>query len=222
MRMGAAQRKALLKDLFTTGGDGIGVSYLRVSIGASDMNERVYSYDDLPAGETDAEMAKFSLGPDRADVIPVLKEILSIRPEVKILGSPWSAPAWMKTNDDVKGGELKPEYYGAFAKYFVKYVEGMRAEGIAIDAITIENESLNPKNTPSMVMFAQEQNTFIAKDLGPAFEKAGIRTKILLYDHNADVPSYPLSILGDPAANKYVDGTAFHLYWPGERADSGA
>ena len=88
----------------------------------------------------------------------------------------------------------------------------MRAEGIAIDAITIENEPLNPKNTPSMVMFAQEQGTFIAKDLGPAFEKAGIRMKILLYDHNPDVPSYPLSILGEPAASKYVDGTAFHLY----------
>jgi glucosylceramidase len=212
MRMGAAQRAALLKRLFTTGDDGIGVSYLRVSIGASDMNERVYSYDDLPAGESDAEMAKFSLGPDRADVIPVLKEIVAIRPGIKILGSPWSAPAWMKTNDDVKGGELKPEYYGAFAKYFVKYIEGMRAEGIAIDAITVENEPLNPKNTPSMVMFAQEQDTFIAKDLGPAFEKAGIRTKILLYDHNPDVPSYPLSILGDPAASKYVEGTAFHLY----------
>jgi glucosylceramidase len=212
MRMGAAQRTALLKELFTTDGDGIGVSYLRVSIGASDMNERVYSYDDLPPGETDVAMAKFNLGPDRADVIPVLKEILAIRPGIKILGSPWSPPEWMKTNDDVKGGELRPEYYGAFAKYFVKYIEAMRAEGIAIDAITVENEPLNPKNTPSMVMFAQEQDTFIAKDLGPAFEKAGIRTKILLYDHNPDVPSYPLSILGDPAASKYVDGTAFHLY----------
>src|ERR1035441_7413874 len=199
MRMGAAQRVALLKKLFTTGDDGIGVSCLRVSIGASDMNERVYSYDDLPAGETDVVNAK-------------LKESLAIRPGIKILGSPWSAPAWMKTNDDVKGGELKSEYYGAFAKYFVKYIEAMRAEGIAIDAITIENEPLNPKNTPSMVMFAQEQDTFIAKDLGPAFEKAGIRTKILLYDHNPDVASYPLSILGDPAASKYVDGTAFHLY----------
>ena len=106
-------------------------------------------------------------------MIPVLKEILAIRPGIKILGSPWSAPAWMKTNNDVKGGELKPEYCGAFAKYFVKYIEDMRAEGISIDAITIENEPLNPKNTPSMVMFAQQQDTFIAKDLGPAFEKAG-------------------------------------------------
>ena len=212
MRMGATQRAALLKQLFTTGENGIGVSYLRLSIGASDMNERVFSYDDLPPGETDVEMAKFDLGPDRADVIPVLKEILAIRPEIKILGSPWSAPAWMKTNNHVKGGELKPEYYGAFAKYFVKYIGAMRAEGIAIDAITIENEPLNPKNTPSMAMFAQEQDTLVAKDLGPAFEKAGIRTKILLYDHNPDVLSYALSILGDPAASKYVDGTAFHLY----------
>src|SRR5580700_5741143 len=212
MRMGAAQRTALLKELFTTSGDGIGVSYLRVSIGASDMNERVYSYDDLPTGESDVEMAKFSLEPDRADVIPVLKEILAIRPGIKILGSPWSAPAWMKTNDDVKGGELKPEYYGAFAKYFVKYIKAMRAEGIPIDAITVENEPLNPKNTPSMVVFAKEEDTIIAHDLGPAFQKAGIRTKILLYDHNPDVLSYPLSILGDPGASKYVDGTAFHLY----------
>jgi len=212
MRMGAAQRSALLKELFTRGDGGIGVSYLRVSIGASDMNERVYSYDDLPPGETDVDMAKFDLGPDRADVIPVLKEILAIVPDIKILGSPWSAPAWMKSNGDVKGGELKPEYYGAFAKYFVKYIEAMRTEGITIDAITVENEPLNPKNTPSMVMFAEEQDTFIAHDLGPAFQKAGIRTKILLYDHNPDVLSYPLSILADAAASKYVDGTAFHLY----------
>jgi glucosylceramidase len=212
MRMSAPHRTTLLKELFTAGADGIGVSYLRLSIGSSDMNERVFSYDDLPAGETDVEMAKFNLGPDLADVVPVMKEILAIRPGIKILGSPWSAPAWMKTNDEVKGGELKPEYYDAFAKYFVKYIEAMRAQGITIDAITIENEPLNPKNTPSMVMFAPQQDTFIAKHLGPAFEKAGIRTKILLYDHNPDVPSYPLSILSDPAASKYVDGAAFHLY----------
>ena len=212
MRMSPPKRAALLKELFTTGDDGIGVSYLRLSIGSSDMNERVFSYDDLPPGETDVQMAKFDLGPDRADVIPVLKEILAIRPEIKILGSPWSPPAWMKTNNDVKGGELKPEFYGAFAKYFVKYIEAMRSEGIAIDAITIENEPLNPKNTPSMAMFAQQQDTFVARDLGPAFQKTGIRTKILLYDHNPDVLSYALSILGDSAASKYVDGTAFHLY----------
>jgi len=113
----------------------------------------------------------------------------------------------MKTNGKSKGGSLKPEYYDAYAAYLVKYIEGMKSEGISIDTLTIENEPLNPKNTPSMVMFAPEEGTFIAEHLGPAFQRAGIHTKILLYDHNPDVPSYPLSILANPAASKYVDGT---------------
>ncbi len=212
MQMTQDRRAELLKSLFTTEGDGIGVSYLRVSIGSSDMNDHVYSYDDMPAGETDPHLDKFSLAADEATVIPVLKEILAIDPDVKILGSPWSAPAWMKTNDAVKGGNLKPEYYGAYAQYLVKYVEGMKAQGITINAITVENEPLNPKNTPSMVVFAPEEDAFIAKFLGPAFEKDGIKTEIQVYDHNPDVTSYPLSILADPAASKYVSGTAFHLY----------
>ncbi len=210
MRMEPGPRADLLKDLFATGS--AGVSYLRVTIGASDMNERVYSYDDLSKGETDVDLARFSLGPDRAEVIPVLKQILAINPAIKILGSPWSAPAWMKTNDRVKGGYLRPEYYGAYAAYFVKYIEEMKSEGVPIAAITVQNEPLNPKNTPSMVMFVAEEDSFIAKYLAPAFQRAGITTKILLYDHNPDVLSYPLSILEDPAASKYVDGTAFHLY----------
>ncbi len=212
MHMSAPARASLLKQLFSTDGDGIGVSYLRVSIGSSDMNAKVYSYDDMPAGETDPTLAKFSLAPDEIDVIPALKEILALNPKIKILGSPWSAPAWMKTNDKSKGGALKPEYYKAYAQYFVKYVEGMKAAGITIDAITVQNEPLNPKNTPSMAMFAQQEDNFIKDALGPAFKKAHIRTKILIYDHNPDVTSYALSILKDPDASKYVDGSAWHLY----------
>jgi glucosylceramidase len=212
MRMSPEKRSALLHELFRTDGNNIGVSYLRVSIGASDMNDHVFSYDDLPEGQTDPTLAKFNLGPDLKDVIPVLKEVLAINPKIKILGSPWSAPAWMKTNDNVKGGELKPEYYGAYATYFIKYIQGMKAEGILIDAITTQNEPLNPKNTPSMVMQAPEQDLFIKKDLGPAFQKAGVTTKIILYDHNCDRPDYPISILKDPDAYPYVDGSGFHLY----------
>ena len=210
MHMESGPRAELLHLLFAP--DNTGVSYLRVTIGASDMNERVYSYDDLSKGETDADLAKFTLGPDRADVIPVLKEILAINPTIKILGSPWSAPPWMKTNDRVKDGHLRREFYGAYAAYFVKYIEQMKAEGIPIAAVTVQNEPLNPKNTPSMVMFAEEEDTFIGRYLGPAFQNAGITTRILLYDHNPDVLSYALSILADPAASKYVDGTAYHLY----------
>ncbi len=212
MRMEPGPRAELLKELFGSEGNTVCVSYLRLTIGASDMNERVYSYDDLPSGETDVNLAHFSLDPDRADVIPVLKQILAINPAIKILASPWSAPPWMKTNGRTKDGHLKPEYYGSYAAYFVKYIEQMKAEGISITAITIQNEPLNPKNTPSMVMFADEEDTFIAKYLAPAFRQAGITSKILLYDHNPDVLSYVLSILQDPDAGKYVDGSAFHLY----------
>jgi len=142
----------------------------------------------------------------------VLKEILAINPKIKILASPWSAPLWMKTTGKAQGGVLLPEYFPAYAKYWVKYIQGMKAEGITIDALTIENEPLNEKNTPSMLMLESEQDDFIAHDLGPAFQKAGIKTKILLYDHNLDHPAYVLSILKDPDARKYVDGSAWHLY----------
>ncbi len=212
IHMEADKRAALLHELFTTDGNGIGVSYLRVSVGSSDMNDHVYSYDDLPQGETDVDMAKFSIEPDRADVIPVLKEILAINPKIKILASPWSAPLWMKTTGVARGGVLKPEYFDAYAKYFVKYVEAMKAEGITIDTLTVQNEPLNEKNTPSMLMLESEQADFIEKHLGPAFQKAGIKTKIVLYDHNLDHPAYPLSILKEHKASKYVDGTGFHLY----------
>ena len=212
IRMSATSRAALLQELFGTEGTNIGISYLRVSIGASDLNERVFSYNDLPEGETDPEMTRFDLGPDRTDVIPVLKEILAINPAIKILGSPWSPPPWMKTNGDTRGGSLKPECYDAYAKYFVKYIQGMKAEGIRIDAITVQNEPLHPGNNPSLLMVAADQAIFIKNHLGPAFKKSGIDTKIILYDHNADRPDYPISILNDPEAKKYSDGSAFHLY----------
>lgn len=210
--MDSEPRAALLKELFATEGDGIGISYLRVSVGASDMNDHVYSYDDLPAGQTDVKMEKFNLAPDQADVIPVLKQILSINPKIKILASPWSAPLWMKTTGVARGGVLKPEYFDAYALYWVKYIDAMKSQGITIDAMTVQNEPLNEKNTPSMLMLESEQADFIANHLGPAFKKARIETRIVLYDHNLDHPSYPLAILKDKKANKYVDGTGFHLY----------
>jgi glucosylceramidase len=212
IRMSPASRASLLKDLFTTGGTHIGGSYLRVSIGASDLSDHVYSYDDLPDGQTDTAMAHFDLGPNKKDVIPVLKEILKIDPSIKILGSPWSAPTWMKTNHDTRGGSLLPEYYRAYAKYLVKYINTMQRQGIPIDAITIQNEPLHPGNNPSMYMPAGQEGAFIKKALGPAFRRAKLKTKIIIYDHNADRPDYPDSILNDPEAAKYVDGSAFHLY----------
>lgn len=210
--MSAAARAKILNELFAFDANNIGVSYLRISIGASDLDAAPFSYNDLPAGETDPEMLQFSIDPDRAHLIPVLKEILTINPDIKIMGSPWSPPTWMKTNGATIGGELKSMYYDAYALYFVKYIEAMAAEGITIDAITIQNEPLHPGNNPSMYMPAEDQAEFIKSSLGPAFEEAGITTKIIIYDHNADRTDYPISILNDPEAKKYVDGSAFHLY----------
>ena len=208
----AADRAALLKELFATDSTWLGVSYLRISIGASDLSSQVYTYDDLPGGQTDPNMDQFSLAPEQSSLVPLLKEILAVNPSLKILGSPWTAPSWMKDNNSPVGGSLRPAYYDAYAKYFVKYVQGMAAQGVPIDAVTLQNEPLNPNNNPSMVMQAADQAAFIRNSVGPAFAAAGLATKIICYDHNADRPDYPIAVLTDAGARPYVDGSAFHLY----------
>ena len=211
-KLNTNDRTALLRELFLPDQNGIGISYLRISVGASDLDDHVFSYNDLPSGQTDINLINFSINPDRANLIPVLKEILSLVPQIKIMASPWSAPVWMKSNELVKGGSLKPEYYGVYANYFVKYIQEMAKEGIPIDAITIQNEPEHPGNTPSMTMTSVQQNEFIKLHLGPAFKTAGIVSKIILYDHNCDHPDYPISILNDPQTKSFVDGSAFHMY----------
>jgi len=211
-RLSASERNALLRELFSNDENSIRVSYLRISIGASDLNASVFSYDDMPAGQTDVNLDHFSLQPDKTDLIPVLKEILTINPNIKILATPWSPPAWMKDNGSSVGGSLLPQYYDAYARYFVKYIQQMKQEGITIDAITPQNEPLHPGNNPSMLMTPEQQRDFIKNNLGPAFQSVSVTTKIIVYDHNCDRPDYPLTILNDPAAKAFVDGSAFHLY----------
>lgn len=211
-KLSSSHKTNLLRELFLTDSNHIGVSYLRISLGASDLSDIPFTYDDLPRGETDIDLSNFNIEREKADLIPILKQITLLYPEIKIMASPWTAPTWMKTNNSFVGGKLKPEYYGAYARYFVKYIQAMKAEGIVIDAITPQNEPLHDGNNPSMYMSAIEQAEFIKNHLGPAFEAAGIKTKIIIYDHNADKPEYPIAILNDPLAKKYVDGSAFHLY----------
>jgi glucosylceramidase len=208
-RMSASSRADLLRELFATDSTWLGVSYLRVSIGASDLDDRVFTYAET-AG--DVSLTQFTLAPDRTALIPVLKQILAINPNIKIMGSPWTAPLWMKSNNNAKGGSLQTQYYDAYARYFVKYIQQMAAEGIRIDAVTLQNEPLNPDNEPSMLMSAVEQANFIKNNIGPAFAAAGITTKIIAYDHNPDRADYPLAVLGDAAARPYVEGSAFHNY----------
>ena len=211
-KMNSASRKSLLDELFGQTNQSIGVSYLRLSVGASDLDEFPFSYNDLLSGEVDLEMKKFSLKHDERYLIPILKEILAISPNIKIMASPWSAPTWMKSNKKTKGGSLLPEFYDAYSKYFVKYIRSMAEKNILIDAITVQNEPLHDGNNPSMHMSSIEQLNFVKDYLGPAFSRNNISTKIIIYDHNADNINYPISILNDTAARKFVDGSAFHLY----------
>jgi glucosylceramidase len=209
-KMSDVVKTKLLNELFGNGDDAIGVSYLRVSIGASDLDATVFSYDDNVG--PDVNLTKFNLSQDTINLIPILKKIIAINPKIKIMGSPWSPPVWMKDNGSSIGGSLKPEYYKVYANYLVKYIQAMQQRGIIIDALTVQNEPLHGGNNPSMVMTAPQQADFVKNHLGPTFKAANITTKIVIWDHNCDNAQYPISILNDPEAKKFVDGSAFHLY----------
>ena len=204
-------KTALIKELFSTDSACIGISYIRITLGASDMSASTFTYDDVPAGQTDPNLTNFSIAME-TDLIPVLKQIIAINPNIKILACPWSPPAWMKNNTNLSGGSLLPQYYQAYANYFVKYIQAMKAQGVAITAVTPQNEPLNAYNNPAMLMQDTAETQFIGQYLGPAFQNAGITTKIICYDHNCDHPEYATYVLHDPTANPYVDGSAFHLY----------
>jgi glucosylceramidase len=211
-QLNISKRKELLQELFGSGQNAISISYIRISIGASDLDPMPFSYNDLPNGQTDINLEKFSLDPNKNDVIQMLKEILTINPNIKILATPWSPPVWMKDNNSTIGGSLQPKYYEVYAQYFVKYIQQMKAKGINIDAITPQNEPLHPGNNPSLLMLPSQQADFIKNHLGPAFQNANLKTKIITYDHNCNKPEYPLAILNDAKAYPFIDGSAFHLY----------
>jgi len=207
-QMKAADRAKLLEDLFDPQ-KGIGLNYLRITIGSSDFSIGTYSYCD------NADISTFAIPQrDRDDLIPVLRQILAINPSMKILASPWSAPAWMKQNNSMYGGSLKGvQVYNDFAEYFVRYLKAFEAEGITIDAITLQNEPMHETGGyPTMKMLWEEQNTIIRDYVGPKFVANGIYAKIIIWDHNFDMASYPLNILNDPLTRQYVAGTGWHGY----------
>ena len=212
-KLNTAQRNALMNNLFTRTSDGVGLSYLRIPMGASDFALNSYTYDDMPVSQTDPTLANFSISHDNAYIIPTLQAALALNPQLRFMGTPWSPPAWMKDNENLNAGALLPAYKQAFADYHVKFIQAYTTAGLPIDSITPQNEPMNATASyPSMGMSAAEQLDFIKNNLGPAFATAGLSTKILALDHNWDLTNYPLTILNDPAAAAYVDGTAFHCY----------
>ena len=201
---------------------GIGVSFLRNPMGSSDIaRPPVYSYDDTSADSTNASLPNFSVTHDTADILPLLLQAKTINPQIKMLGTPWSPPAWMKGNDSMYGGtsatasQLLPAQYTAFANYLVKYVQAYQAAGVPVDYLTIQNEPLNvPTGYPGSSMPATDQLDILKAYVLPALATANINTKILVYDHNWDTPSYPETVFGDAtlAASSQIAGVAWHWY----------
>lgn len=210
--MSQVDRTKLLKEVFDTR-EGMGYSFIRVSIGCSDFSLDEYTCCDTK-GIENFEFNEY----DRRDLLPVLNEIRAINPDIKILGSPWTCPKWMKIGTENSlpynswtSGRLNPIYYDDYALYFVKWIEYMEADGFPITAITIQNEPLNKGNSASMYMTWAEQRDFIVHSLAPAFAAHGIKTKIWCFDHNFDAYDYAVNLYKSEAA-PYIDGSAWHAY----------
>lgn len=230
LKMTKEDRTQFLEKTFSLS-DGMGQSYVRIAIGCSDFSLSEYTCCDTEGIEN------FALQEEELKyVIPVLKEILAINPDLKIIGSPWTPPLWMKVNNlqELKpfnswtSGQLNPAHYQDYADYFVKWIKAMESHAIKIYSITPQNEPLNRGNSASMFMGWEEQNTFVKEALGPKLKAAGLATKIYLYDHNYDYDSskedtkdqgqYPLKIYQDAETSKYVAGAAYHNYG-GDKAE---
>ena len=211
-KMSATQRGALMQDLFGRN-PGIGLSFIRVPMGASDFSLRQYSYDDVGANQTDSTLSHFSVGPDSAYKIPALQQALSINPQLTLMASPWSAPGWMKTSGSLITGTLLPKYYESFANYFARFIDAYKASAVPISAITIQNEPhFEPSNYPGMRLDDTARATIIGRYVGPLLASRAPNVKILDWDHNWDEPNAPLTVLADAQAAQYVTGVAWHCY----------
>jgi len=193
---------------------GIGMSLMRICIGTPDFTASGwYSYDDVPVGQTDPELKHFSIDNDRQYVLPILRLALQENPNLILFASAWSPPGWMKTNQELCGGRIDPKHFPSLARYFIRFIQAYEAEGIEIYAITPQNEpGYHPSTYPTCGWTAEQQRDFIRDYLGPEFQTRGTSTKIWCYDHNFNNLQFPATILRDPVAARYVDGTAFHHY----------
>ena len=221
-----AVRRATMRSLFARDG----LSFLRQPMGASDFVDGPhYTYDDVPAGQTDYGLRRFSIAHDKRQILPLVREALALNPKLKVMATPWSPPAWMKTNQSLIGGRLidSPRIYATYAQYFVEFIKAYRREGVPIYAVTVQNEpqNRNPSGYPGAdVPVAQEAK--LINELGPRLRRAGLRTKIFGYDHNwAEHPNdiastppgedpeteYPTKLL-NTSAGRWIAGTAFHCY----------
>jgi glucosylceramidase len=211
-KLSALQRAALLQEMFGPP-PGLNFNMLRITIGASDFSLQHYTLDDMPAGQVDPDLQHFNVVENQRNVIPVLHDILAVHPGVRIIASPWSAPAWMKSSANVIGGTLLEQYEATYANYLVRFVDAFRGYGIPIFALTVQNEpAFEPLTYPGMNLPADARARIIGQYLGPALAGRKPATVILGWDHNWDEPDQPLSLLADPDVRRHIAGIAWHCY----------
>jgi glucosylceramidase len=207
-------RRALMEELFGRKNGGLGFSFTRLTVGASDFSRTHYSFDDSPGNAPDPQLHYFSIAPARQYVIPRMREALAINPDLKVLISSWSAPAWMKLNRSLIKGQLNPQFYPAFGEYLARTAEAFGREGVPIAMLTIQNEpNFEPEDYPGMRVDPPQRAAIIGQHVGPALRAHGLKTQILDWDHNWDHPEMPLAVLGDPIARQYIAGVAWHCYY---------
>ncbi|PIC02219.1 glycoside hydrolase family 30 beta sandwich domain-containing protein [Caulobacter sp. X] len=212
-KLSPAQRDALLHELFGRANGGLGFSFTRVTIGASDFSLDHYSLDETPNGESDPKLEHFSLERPEQYVFPTVRAALKINPDLKVMHSPWSAPAWMKTTGSLIQGELKPEAYPVYADFFARYIKGAAKLGVPADYLSIQNEpDFEPDSYPGMRWKPEGRARFFGENLAPVFQREKIATKVLDWDHNWDKPQQPMTVLADPKANAFLAGVAWHCY----------
>ncbi|WP_266182861.1 glycoside hydrolase family 30 protein [Dyella humicola] len=206
------QRRALLQELYGPPPN-LNLTMMRLTIGASDFSLQPYTLDDVPFGQVDPQLLHFNVTSNLRDVIPTVREVLSIDPELRIIASPWSAPAWMKTSENLIGGDLLEQYESTYADYLVKYLDTYRGYGIPIFALTLQNEpGFIPITYPGMEMTAATRARIVAQYLGPKLANRRPKTRLLEWDHNWSHPEQPLDVLAGPDAARYIDGVAWHCY----------
>ncbi|NUO01424.1 MAG: glycoside hydrolase family 30 protein [Saprospiraceae bacterium] len=210
-QLGSVNRAKILEAYF--GESGAKYSLTRTHINSCDFSTGNYSYAPV-AG--DAELAHFSIAADMDDLVPMIKEAMAVSKEgFKIISSPWTAPPWMKSNKDWRGGRLLPEYYDTWALFFSKYLAAYRAQGIDIWGLTVENEPLgNDSNWESMHFSPKEMTDFVKNHLGPKLKADNHSVKILGFDQNRDeeLKKWVDVMFADEGAPEYFDGTAVHWY----------
>ena len=207
-----AARDDVMSALFSRR-DGIGLSLLRQPLGANDFSVGSYSYDDVPAGESDPALAGFSLGRDGTHVLPLVREARLLNPSLAVVASPWSAPAWMKTEGSLVGGSLAPEHARAYADYMVRALEEYAAAGVPVQGITLQNEpSYSPPGYAGMTLSVDQQRDLLDNHLAPALDAAGLAPHVWALDDNFDRWPDADALLSDPETRANVYGVAFHCY----------